>query len=144
LAPSKRVAGRETEEVASRSIMDTQVLAVEIAWTTSFGTHLLTLKHKGHVVWEVELSALCLEMQPGLSRERGDKSSDHGRQESQESTVAIIFSSLPGLAEAGLVRERTQWVDVGEEVVDEEIQCLDVADGLGRDGRMGGMRRQSG
>jgi hypothetical protein len=117
--------------------MDTQVLAVEIAWTTSFGTHLLTLKHKGHVVWEVELSALCLEMQPGLSRERGDKSSDHGRQESQESTVAIIFSSLPGLAEAGLVRERTQWVDVGEEVVDEEIQCLDVADGLGRDGRMG-------
>jgi hypothetical protein len=124
--------------------MDTQVLAVEIAWTASLGTHLLTLKHKGHVVGEVELSALCLEMQPGLSRERGHKSSDHGRQESQESTVAIILSSLPGLAEAGLVREGAQWVDVGKEVVDKEIQYLNVANGLGWDRRMRGMRRQSG
>ena len=77
LAPSKRVAGRETEEVAGRSIVNTQVLTIEIAWSTSLGADLLTLKHKGHVVGEFELSALCLEVQSGLSRERGYEGSHH-------------------------------------------------------------------
>ena len=40
--------------------------------------------------------------------------------------------------------EGAQWVDVGKEVIHEEIQRLYVADGFGRDGRMRGMRRQSG
>lgn len=73
------------------------------------------------MVGKFELSALCLEVQSGLSRERGHKCSDHGGQQSQEGTVAVVFSSLPGLAEAGLVWEGAQRVDVGKEVIDEEI-----------------------
>lgn len=80
------------------------------------------------MVREHVLALLRFEVQSWLSRKGCDQRSDHRREQSQEGVVRQIFSVLPRLAETGLMGKGGERVDIGEEVVDEEIQSINGTD----------------
>ena len=121
LTPAERVAAGETEKVACSSIMHTEGLAFQVARSSGFCADLLTSLHESHVIGKDGILALGFEMESRLARERRDQGSNHGRQEGEKRPVVVVLPPLPSLTEARLMREGAQRMDVGEEVVDQQV-----------------------
>ena len=85
------------------------------------------------------MASLRLQVEARLAWEGGDKAGNHRGQQGQEGRIRVVFAARPGLAKRGLMREGTQRVDVGEEVVDQGVHGAEGTQGLG--GELRGVRR---
>ncbi|KAJ6441407.1 hypothetical protein O9K51_04957 [Purpureocillium lavendulum] len=97
-------------------------------------------------------AVLGLEVLAGAAGKGGDESGDHAGQQAEELGPRTVLAVGKGLPEGGLVGEGGERVDVGEEVVDEQLEdghgrdCLGVEEGVGGDvdEGLGGRLRRGG
>lgn len=130
LSPFEGVCPRQSEEVACDGIVDIEIRVVQISCTSRLNCDAVALLNEADGIWEEVLHSGSLEVQSWSTGEGSYQDANHRRGEGEELRVREVFARVEGTSEGGLVGERAQWMDIGEEIVDEQLEDWQAADRL--------------
>ncbi len=82
---------------------------------------------------------LGLQVQPNRPREGSDQTANHAGQQREELWVCSVFAIEVRLPKRGLVGKGRERVDVGEEIVNQQVQNRQRRNGLGIKERLGAL-----